>query len=88
MAARASRALVDECVALHLASRLSAADASMAKCWATDRLGWVADTCLQLHGGYGYMTEAPIARLFTDARVARIYGGSNEVLKELVARAL
>ncbi|SPE26233.1 Acyl-CoA dehydrogenase domain protein (fragment) [Burkholderiales bacterium] len=86
--ARVTRAFVDDCVVEHVAGRLSAAEASMAKCWATDQLGRVVDRCLQLHGGYGYMNEMPIARSFVDARVMRIYGGANEVMKELVARSL
>lgn len=86
--ARVTRAFVDECIAKHVEGRLSASDASMAKYWASDQLGRVVDECLQLHGGYGYMNETPIARLFADARVTRIYGGANEVMKELIARAL
>jgi alkylation response protein AidB-like acyl-CoA dehydrogenase len=68
--ARMTRAFVDQCVVKHLKRELSAADASMAKCWATDQFGRVADECLQLHGGYGYMTHTPIARLYADAQAA------------------
>jgi len=85
---RVTRALVDECVTKHLNGELTAADASMAKYWATDQLSKVIDECLQLHGGYGYMMEYPIAQIFADTRVQRIYGGANEAMKELVARSL
>jgi acyl-CoA dehydrogenase len=60
----------------------------MAKWWTTDMQGRVVDECLQLFGGYGYMTEYPIARMYTDARVQRIYAGTNEVMKMLIARTL
>ena len=60
----------------------------MAKYWVTDLQGRVIDECLQLHGGYGYMDEYPIARMFKDARVSRIYGGTNEIMKLLIARSL
>jgi acyl-CoA dehydrogenase len=83
-----TRAFVDECVVKHIEGRLSAAEASMAKCWSTDQLGRVIDECLQLHGGYGYMNETPIARAFVDARAMRIFGGANEVMKEMIARSL
>jgi acyl-CoA dehydrogenase len=86
--ARVTRTFVDDCTLRHLDGRLTAADASMAKCWATDALGRVVDECLQLHGGYGYMAESVIGRMFADARVSRIYGGANEVMKELIARSL
>jgi acyl-CoA dehydrogenase len=86
--ARVSRAFVDECIAKHLESLLSPTDASMAKYWCSEQLCRVIDECVQLHGGYGYMLEYPIARMYVDARVQRIYGGANEVMKELVARSL
>jgi acyl-CoA dehydrogenase len=60
----------------------------MAKYWITDLQGKVMDACLQLHGGYGFMMEYPIARAYADARVQRIYGGTNEIMKELIARSL
>jgi acyl-CoA dehydrogenase len=60
----------------------------MAKWWCTEMQGTVIDQCLQLHGGYGYMLEYPIARLYADARAQRIYGGANELMKDLVARSL
>ncbi|WP_019068149.1 acyl-CoA dehydrogenase family protein [Streptomyces hokutonensis] len=86
--ARVARVFLDDCVQRHLNGELDAATASMAKYWITDRQTEVVDRCLQLHGGYGYMAEYPIARMFTDGRVQRIYGGANEVMKELVARSL
>jgi alkylation response protein AidB-like acyl-CoA dehydrogenase len=67
---------------------LTAADAAMAKWWCTELQGRVIDTCVQLHGGYGYMLEYPIARAFADARVTRIYGGTTEIMKEIVGRSL
>ena len=86
--AHAIRVFTDSCVERHLAGGLDAATASMAKYWTTDVQCQVIDRCLQLHGGYGYMTEYPIARLFADTRASRIYGGANEVMKELIARSL
>jgi alkylation response protein AidB-like acyl-CoA dehydrogenase len=67
---------------------LTAAEAAGAKFWATELQSRVIDTCLQLHGGYGYMEEFPIARLWRDARVQRIYGGTNEIMREIVGRSL
>jgi alkylation response protein AidB-like acyl-CoA dehydrogenase len=67
---------------------LSAHDAAMAKWWSTELQGRVIDRCVQLHGGYGYMLEYPIARAFVDARVTRIYGGTTEIMKEIIGRAL
>ncbi len=87
-AVRVSRAFVDQCVAEHVAGKLSNVDASMAKAWTTDRQCEVLDKCLQLHGGYGFMEEYLIARMYADARVQRIYGGANEIMKELIARSL
>jgi len=83
-----ARVFVDRCMALLLAGTLDTATASMAKYWATELEGRVVDACLQLHGGYGYMWEYPIARAYVDARVQRIYGGTNEIMKELIARSL
>jgi acyl-CoA dehydrogenase len=60
----------------------------MAKWWATDRQCEIIDNCVQLHGGYGYMLEYPVARMWTDGRIQRIWGGSNEVMKELISRTL
>lgn len=85
--ARAVRALVDQCVDRVVGGTLDAATASMAKLAATELQWTVADACLQLHGGYGYMSEYPIARAFVDARVQRIYGGTSEVMREIIAKA-
>ncbi len=82
----AARALVDACVEAHLKGELDAARAALAKAWTTDLASTVMDECLQLFGGYGYMMEYPIAELYADARVARIYGGTNEIMKELASR--
>ena len=79
---------VDRCVLAHNEGRLSAVDAVMAKWWTTEMQGRVVDRCLQLHGGYGYMLEYPIARAFIDSRVSRIYAGTNEIMKEIVGRSL
>ncbi|ATE56608.1 acyl-CoA dehydrogenase family protein [Actinosynnema pretiosum] len=86
--ARVSRAFVDECVGLHLRGELDVPTAAMAKWWSTERLCRVVDECVQLFGGYGYMTEYPIARAWADARVQKIYGGTNEIMKEIIARSL
>ncbi|MCC7041309.1 MAG: acyl-CoA dehydrogenase family protein [Burkholderiales bacterium] len=83
-----ARVFVDRCTALSLGGGLDTATASMAKYWTTDLQCKVMDACVQLHGGNGYMWDYPIARAFADARVQRIYGGSNEVMKELIARHL
>ena len=83
-----ARVFVNHCIGLHLKGQLDAATASMAKYWVTDIQGEVIDEMLQLHGGYGYMTEYPIAQLYKDARVQRIYGGTNEIMKLLIARTL
>ncbi|HET6829276.1 MAG TPA: acyl-CoA dehydrogenase family protein, partial [Ramlibacter sp.] len=86
--ARAAQAFVDECIARLVRGVLDSATAAMAKWWTTDVCGRILDECLQLHGGYGFMNEYPIARLYADMRVTRILGGSNEVMKELIARDL
>jgi acyl-CoA dehydrogenase len=86
--ATVGRAFYNHCTAEHLAGRLTAELASMAKYWLTDLQCKVVDECLQLHGGYGYMNEYPIARMYRDARVQRIYGGTNEIMKLLIARGL
>jgi alkylation response protein AidB-like acyl-CoA dehydrogenase len=83
-----ARAFVDECVRHHLRGELSVSDAAMAKWWTTDLQNKVADACLQLHGGYGYMTEYPVAKAWLDGRVQAIYGGTNEIMKEIVGRGL
>ena len=79
---------VDRCIELKLADQLDAQTASMAKYWATEMQFKVMDQCVQLFGGYGYMHEYPIARAWADARVQRIYGGTNEIMKELISRNL
>jgi alkylation response protein AidB-like acyl-CoA dehydrogenase len=79
---------VDDCVRALNAGELTAVDASKAKWWCTELQGRVVDRCLQLHGGYGYMTEYPIARAYADARITRIYGGTTEIMKEVVGRSL
>jgi acyl-CoA dehydrogenase len=86
--ARVARAFLDDCIEKMVEGELDAATASMAKWWCTEKQCQVVDRCLQLFGGYGYMLEYPIARAFTDARVAKIYGGTNEIMKELIARNL
>jgi alkylation response protein AidB-like acyl-CoA dehydrogenase len=83
-----ARAFVDRCAEELDAGSLTAEDAAMAKWWCTDLQGRAVDRCLQLHGGYGYMLEYPIARAYVDARVTRIYGGTNEIMKEIIGRSL
>ena len=83
-----ARSFVDDCITRSLADTLDLSTAAMAKWWVSEMMGQVVDECVQLHGGYGYMNEYPIARLYADARVGRIYGGSNEVMKELIARTM
>jgi len=83
-----SQVFVDRCIELQLAGRLDAESASMAKYWASDMQFKVMDQCVQLFGGYGYMHDYPIARAWADARVQRIYGGTNEIMKELISRSL
>lgn len=82
----AARAFVDACMVAHLKGELDAARAALAKAWVSEQQCKVMDECLQLFGGYGYMMEYPIAELYVDARVQRIYGGTNEIMKELAAR--
>ncbi|XP_045207279.2 long-chain specific acyl-CoA dehydrogenase, mitochondrial-like [Mercenaria mercenaria] len=81
-----TRAFVDRCLQVHHEKGLDSESASMAKYWCSDLQNRVATECLQMHGGWGYMWEYPIARAFVDARVQPIYGGSNEIMKELIAR--
>ncbi|MEV0532032.1 acyl-CoA dehydrogenase family protein [Kitasatospora sp. NPDC050463] len=83
-----TRAFVDRCITEHNRYALTPADASMAKWWATELQKRTADRCLQLHGGYGYMSEYPVARAFTDGRIQTIYGGTTEIMKEIVGRSL
>jgi acyl-CoA dehydrogenase len=82
----AARAFVDACMVAHLKGELDAARAALAKAWVSEQQCRVMDECLQLFGGYGYMMEYPIAELYVDARVQRIYGGTNEIMKELASR--
>ena len=82
------RVFYNDCVARHVDGGLDPVTASMAKYWLSDLQGKVVDECLQLHGGYGYMNEYPIARMYRDARVQRIYGGTNEIMKLLIGRSL
>ncbi|WP_410567000.1 acyl-CoA dehydrogenase family protein [Amycolatopsis sp. cmx-4-61] len=79
---------LDRCVEELNAGELTAVDAAKAKWWSTELQGRVVDACVQLHGGYGYMLEHPVARAYADARVSRIYGGTTEIMKEIVGRAL
>src|SRR6516164_3951973 len=81
-------AFVDQCVGRLIEGALDTVTASMAKYWHTDLVGKVVDRCLQLFGGYGYMDEYPISRMYRDARVMRIYAGTNEIMKLLIARSL
>jgi len=83
-----ARVYVDRCAAALNEGELSAEDAAIAKWWCTDLQGRVTDGCLQLFGGYGYMVEYPIARAWADARVTRIYGGANEIMKEIIGRSM
>ena len=79
---------IDYCIERQIKGELDTVTASMAKYWITDLQGKVIDRCLQLFGGYGYMDEYPISRLYRDARVMRIYAGTNEIMKLLIARSL
>jgi acyl-CoA dehydrogenase len=86
--ATVARVFVNHCIDQHLQGKLDAATASMAKYWVTDLENSIIDRCLQFFGGFGYMAEYPIARMYRDSRVQRIYGGANEVMKVLIARTL
>ncbi|GAA1915582.1 acyl-CoA dehydrogenase family protein [Streptantibioticus ferralitis] len=83
-----TRTFIDRCVTEHNRGGLDAVHASMAKWWATELQKRVADRCLQLHGGYGYMSEFPVAKAFIDGRIQTIYGGTTEIMKEIIGRAL
>ncbi|TKA85143.1 acyl-CoA dehydrogenase family protein, partial [Sulfitobacter sp. 15WGC] len=83
-----ARAFLDECISEHLRGELSVDKAAMQKYWLTDTQGEVLDVCLQMHGGYGFMQEYAVGEMWADARVQRIYGGTNEIMKELIARNL
>lgn len=82
------RTFIDHCIMLHNKGELSVEQAAMAKWWSTDMQMRVIDQCLQLHGGYGYMTEYPIAKAYIDSRAQRIYGGTNEIMKEIIGRSM
>lgn len=83
-----ARAFLDSCIAAHLKGELTVETAAMCKYWLSDLQGQVLDECLQLHGGYGFMQEYAVAEMWTDARVQRIYGGTNEIMKEIIGRKL
>jgi alkylation response protein AidB-like acyl-CoA dehydrogenase len=83
-----AQSFVDRCVPALNAGELTADEAAMAKWWCTELQGRVVDACVQLHGGYGYMTEYPVARAYADARITRIYGGTTEIMKEIIGRSL
>jgi alkylation response protein AidB-like acyl-CoA dehydrogenase len=86
--AKIARVFIDDCIAKHLVGELDIATASMAKWWLTQAQCDVADECLQLFGGYGYMQEYPISKIYTDSRIQKIYGGTNEIMKEIISRFL
>jgi acyl-CoA dehydrogenase len=86
--ARVGRVFLDHCIERFLAGELDEVTTAMAKYWLTDSEGRVLDACVQMHGGYGYMMEYPIARMWADGRAQRIYAGSNEIMKELIAWSL
>jgi acyl-CoA dehydrogenase len=83
-----ARVFIDRCIEDLIAGRMDTVQASMAKYWITDLQCKIVDQCVQLFGGYGYMLEYPIAQMYLDARVQRIYGGANEIMKEIIARSL
>jgi alkylation response protein AidB-like acyl-CoA dehydrogenase len=83
-----TEAFVDKCVLAHNAGQLTAEEAAMAKWWCTELQGRITDIGVQLHGGYGFMTEYPIGRAYADARVTRIYGGTTEIMKEIIGRSI
>ncbi|WP_299573966.1 acyl-CoA dehydrogenase family protein [uncultured Williamsia sp.] len=85
---RVGRVFVDDCIVKHLDGQLDIPTVAMAKWWTTDRAMSVLDECLQLFGGYGYMSEYPVGRMWADARVQKIYAGTNEIMKEIIARSL
>nr|WP_294501135.1 acyl-CoA dehydrogenase family protein [uncultured Rhodopila sp.] len=86
--AHIGRVFIETCIQQFLVGKLDSVTAAMAKYWLTDRQFHIIDECVQLHGGYGYMQECPIGRMWADSRVQRIYGGSNEIMKELIGRSL
>lgn len=82
------RVYIDRCMELQLEGKLTVEAAAASKYWHSDMVNLVIDECVQLHGGYGYMMEYPVARAWVDSRAHRIYGGTNEIMKELIARGL
>jgi acyl-CoA dehydrogenase len=86
--AQVGRVFIDNCIERLLAGKLDAITAAMAKFWMTDREFRIVDECVQLHGGSGYLMENPIARMWTDCRAERIYAGTNEIMKEMIAWSL
>ena len=83
-----TKAYINECMVKLIAGKLDPVSGATAKWWGSQMQCEVVDECLQLHGGYGYMMEYPVARAYADSRVQKIYGGANEIQKELIARAL
>jgi alkylation response protein AidB-like acyl-CoA dehydrogenase len=83
-----ARVFVDRCIQVHSRGELTAEEAAMAKWWTTELQKRLIDQCVQLHGGYGYMTEYPIAKAYLDARVQTIYGGTTEIMKEIIGRSM
>jgi len=83
-----AQAFIDQCVMVHNEGKLTAEDAAKAKLYATELEDRVTDNCVQLHGGAGYMDEYPISRMYTAARVSRIYAGSSEIMREIIARSI
>jgi alkylation response protein AidB-like acyl-CoA dehydrogenase len=83
-----AQAFVDQCVIEHNEGKLSADDAAKAKLYTSELEGRVVDTCVQLHGGAGYMDEYPISRMYVNARISRIYAGSSEIMREIIARSV
>ncbi|MGB0852920.1 MAG: acyl-CoA dehydrogenase family protein [Pikeienuella sp.] len=83
-----ARTFLDSCISAHMKGELTVETAAMVKYWTTDLQNTVIDECVQLHGGYGYMMEYDVAEMWTDARVQRIYGGTNEIMKDLISRKL
>lgn len=86
--ARVARAFLDECIERHIKGELDIESAAMVKLWCSERAQKVADMCLQLHGGYGYMNEYPVARAWADLRISQIYAGTSEIMKEIISRFL
>ena len=83
----AAKVFLNDCIAKLLRGELDVTTASIAKYWLTELQGEVVDKCLQLHGGWGYINEYPIAKMFRDSRITRIFGGSNEIMKMVIARS-